>query len=54
MTSGGVSDAPAPFDVPALQAYLRASVAGFDGPLRVSRFSGGQSNPTFLLGAGER
>jgi aminoglycoside phosphotransferase (APT) family kinase protein len=54
MTSGGVSDAPAPFDVPALQAYLRASVAGFDGPLRVSRFSGGQSNPTFLLDAGER
>ncbi len=53
MTTEAASDAPAPFDVRALQVYLERSVAGFNGALRVSRFSGGQSNPTFLLSAGE-
>ena len=37
------------FDVERLSQYLRANVAGFAGPLQVQQFSGGQSNPTFLL-----
>lgn len=53
MSTEGASDAPAPFDVEALQTYLRGSVGGFGGPLRVARFGGGQSNPTFLLSAGD-
>jgi len=36
-------------DVAALEAYLTAHVAGFRGPLAVRQFSGGQSNPTYLL-----
>ena len=38
-----------PFDATALQAYLRDRVEGMDGELRIDRFKGGQSNPTFLL-----
>jgi len=38
-----------PFDVAALADYLRQHVKGFGGPLEVTRFPGGQSNPTFLL-----
>ena len=37
------------FDVEALGAYLRGRVDGLRAPLRVERFSGGQSNPTYLL-----
>jgi len=42
------------FDAGALAAYLRDHVhdddgAGFDGPLSLEQFNGGQSNPTFLL-----
>jgi aminoglycoside phosphotransferase (APT) family kinase protein len=36
-------------DVPALEAWLAQHVAGFRGPLSLSQFKGGQSNPTFLL-----
>jgi len=42
------------FDVPALQAYLRNHVAGFEGLLEAEQFKGGQSNPTYLLRAGGR
>ena len=38
-----------PFSVEALRAYLRGRVEGIDDSLSVSRFKGGQSNPTFLL-----
>ncbi|MEO7496790.1 MAG: phosphotransferase [Massilia sp.] len=42
------------FDVDALDAYLRATVEGYPGgPLSVLQFKGGQSNPTFMLQAGE-
>jgi aminoglycoside phosphotransferase (APT) family kinase protein len=41
--------APLPFDAAALEPYLRAHVAGFAGPMQVSRLQGGQSNPTFLV-----
>ena len=37
------------FDVARLEAYLREHAAGFAGPLVVSQFKGGQSNPTYLL-----
>ncbi|WP_137919791.1 phosphotransferase [Hydrogenophaga sp. 2FB] len=36
-------------DAAALERYLGERMAGFRGPLRVERFSGGQSNPTYLL-----
>ena len=32
-----------------LVAYLEARVPGFHGPVRVSQFKGGQSNPTYLV-----
>ena len=34
-----------------LEAYLQKNLAGFEGPLLAEKFSGGQSNPTFLLTA---
>jgi aminoglycoside phosphotransferase (APT) family kinase protein len=37
------------FDTAALEAWLAARIPGFQGPLSVSQFKGGQSNPTFLL-----
>jgi aminoglycoside phosphotransferase (APT) family kinase protein len=40
------------FDEAALEHYLKAHMKGFDGPLGVQQFGGGQSNPTFLLSAG--
>jgi aminoglycoside phosphotransferase (APT) family kinase protein len=37
------------FSVDALQAFLAREVKGFAGPIKVSQFKGGQSNPTYLL-----
>lgn len=37
------------FDADTLSAYLSGRVPGYRGPLRVRQFSGGQSNPTYLL-----
>jgi aminoglycoside phosphotransferase (APT) family kinase protein len=37
------------FDTEKLENYLRQQIPGFQGPLTVEQFSGGQSNPTFLL-----
>jgi aminoglycoside phosphotransferase (APT) family kinase protein len=37
------------FDVARLEAFLAERIAGFAGPLAVTQFRGGQSNPTFLL-----
>jgi aminoglycoside phosphotransferase (APT) family kinase protein len=37
------------FDVGALQAHLQAHLPGFEGPLTVEQFKGGQSNPTYKL-----
>jgi aminoglycoside phosphotransferase (APT) family kinase protein len=42
------------FDEAALARWLRDHVEGFSGALVVEQFKGGQSNPTFLLGAGGR
>ncbi|MEZ5559798.1 MAG: phosphotransferase [Pseudomonadales bacterium] len=40
------------FDEQALERYLAAHVAGFQGRLAIEQFEGGQSNPTFRLSAG--
>lgn len=37
------------FDVAALGGYLERHVPGLRAPLRLSRFSGGQSNPTYAV-----
>src|SRR5580693_6574741 len=37
------------FDVARLEDYLSAHIAGFAGPIVVSQFKGGQSNPTYLV-----
>ena len=37
------------FDERALEAWLGTHVEGFAGPLQVSQFKGGQSNPTYRL-----
>jgi aminoglycoside phosphotransferase (APT) family kinase protein len=37
------------FDEAALEAWMKANVAGYAGPLEVRQFKGGQSNPTYQL-----
>jgi len=37
------------FDVAALEAWLTRNMPGFEGPLKVEQFKGGQSNPTYKL-----
>lgn len=37
------------FDIPALGTYLSQHLEGFQGPLTVQIFKGGQSNPTYKL-----
>lgn len=46
--------APHRFDEAALARYLTEKLEGFRGPMDVRQFSGGQSNPTFLLCTEER
>lgn len=36
-------------DQAAVHAYLTENLPGFEGPMEVSKFQGGQSNPTFML-----
>lgn len=47
----GVTETPErlKFDEAALAGYMTAHVEGFEGPLSVQKFKGGQSNPTYLL-----
>ena len=37
------------FDVSALESWLVANMTGFEGPLSLEMFKGGQSNPTYKL-----
>jgi prepilin-type processing-associated H-X9-DG protein len=37
------------FDVAALSLWLQTHLSGFQGPLTVASFKGGQSNPTYKL-----
>ena len=39
------------FDTARLAAWIEAHIDGFAGPIEVSQFAGGQSNPTFLVQA---
>src|SRR5690606_23276490 len=41
-------------DVARLAEWLAANVAPLAGPLEVTQFQGGQSNPTYLLAAGSQ
>jgi len=36
-------------DAAVLEPYLAGEIEGFSGPLAISQFKGGQSNPTYLL-----
>jgi len=42
------------FDAAGLEAYLHEHVKGFAGPLTVSQFKGGQSNPTYRIETPQR
>ncbi|HVJ54580.1 MAG TPA: phosphotransferase [Aliidongia sp.] len=42
------------FDEQALAAYLRVHLPGFEGPLAIRQFQGGQSNPTYHLQTRDR
>ena len=37
------------FDTVALDRWLRENVTNYEGPLTVTQFKGGQSNPTYKL-----
>ncbi|MEQ8434163.1 MAG: phosphotransferase [Oceanicaulis sp.] len=39
------------FDEAALEAWMASHVDGFEGPLKIEQFKGGQSNPTYKLEA---
>lgn len=43
------ASAAPPFEVAALECWLAQHIPGFEGPLQVQKFPGGQSNPTFKL-----
>jgi aminoglycoside phosphotransferase (APT) family kinase protein len=55
MNSGAAtSPGAALIDIPRLEAWMSAHIEGFSGPMTVKQFTGGQSNPTFLLECPER
>ena len=37
------------FDTAPLEAWMKRNIPGFEGPIDVEKFPGGQSNPTFKL-----
>ncbi|HZD25637.1 MAG TPA: phosphotransferase family protein, partial [Alphaproteobacteria bacterium] len=37
------------FDEAALERYLGEHIEGFEGPITVRQFKGGQSNPTYRI-----
>lgn len=44
-----MSDDTQTLDIPTVTEYLSVHLPEFEGPLDISKFQGGQSNPTFLL-----
>jgi aminoglycoside phosphotransferase (APT) family kinase protein len=55
-TAAGLRPPPAQLaiDASALGDWMQANVAGFRGPVDVQQFSGGQSNPTYLVRSADR
>lgn len=49
LNSGVAPVSPDELDEQALSAWMGAHIEGFKGPLRVRRFKGGQSNPTYQV-----
>jgi aminoglycoside phosphotransferase (APT) family kinase protein len=51
MTGSAAALAPsgAEFDCARLDSYLKYSIPSLDGPMRLTRVGGGQSNPTFFV-----
>ncbi len=47
----GAASAQSAFDPARLEQWLRTHIEGFQGPLHVEQFKGGQSNPTYKLTA---
>lgn len=43
-----------PIDVDKLTKWMHAHVPGFEGPITLEKFAGGQSNPTFALDTADR
>ncbi|MFL6599876.1 MAG: phosphotransferase [Steroidobacteraceae bacterium] len=56
MLAADVSDVRAGFELDAarLEGYLADNLPGFQGPLSIGQFKGGQSNPTYLLHTAQR
>lgn len=44
-----MSDTPLDLDIERIERYLSQNLPGFAGPVTVTKFTTGQSNPTFLL-----
>ena len=47
--NSGTGNVRTALDEAALASWLAANIAGFAGPLKISQFNGGQSNPTYRL-----
>lgn len=47
--NSGAGSVRAALDEAALARWMEQNVAGFDGPMEVAQFNGGQSNPTYRL-----
>ncbi|GAU86784.1 phosphotransferase family protein [Bosea sp. BIWAKO-01] len=45
-------EATPPFDLERLDAWLQCNVPGYQAPLTIRQFRGGQSNPTYLIETG--
>ena len=41
-------------DADALQVYMERNIQGFQGPIRIEQFKGGQSNPTYLIHSADK
>ena len=37
------------FDLEALNTFMKETIEGFEGPIKIEEFKGGQSNPTYLI-----
>ena len=48
-TDAATTPARPPFDLAALEAWMRLHVDGFYGRIALKQYEGGQSNPTYLL-----